>query len=96
MGVLTYRGALILALFSIFIWALWGAFNNLLYPEIGLALKRTTGGTLPSFTLCPYDYSSNEVSKKWKLVNGKNAFDDILSILPSMENFFEISTTVAR
>ena len=93
MGVLTYRGALILALFSIFIWALWGAFNNLLYPEIGLALKRTSGGTLPSFTLCPYDYS-NENSNKWKLVNGKNAFDDILSILPSMENFFEISTTV--
>ena len=95
MGVLTYRGALILALFSIFIWALWGAFNNLLYPEIGLALKRTSGGTLPSFTLCPSDYS-NENSSKWKLVRGKNVFDDILSHLPSMEFFFEISTTVAK
>ena len=93
MGALTYRSALILALFSIFMWALWGAFNNLLYPEIGLALKRTTGGTLPSFTLCPNDYS-NENSSKWKLVNGKNTFDDIISILPSMENFVEISTTI--
>ena len=95
MGVLTYRGALILALFSIFIWALWGAFNNLLYPEIGLALKRTSGGTLPSFTLCPFDYSNND-SREFRLVKGRNTFDDILSILPSMNTFFEISTVMPR
>ena len=95
MGVLTYRGALILALFSIFLWALWGAFNNLLYPEIGLALKRTSGGTLPSFTLCPFDYSNND-SREFRLVKGRNTFDDILSILPSMNTFFEISTVMPR
>ena len=95
MGVLTYRSALILTLFSIFIWALCGAFNNLFYPEIGLALKRTSEGTLPSFTLCPFDYSNNS-SREFRLVKERNTFDDILSILPSMNTFFEISTVMPR
>ena len=83
----TSRNIFILGLIAVFLWASIVAFINLLHPEIGLTLKKETGGNLPSFTVCPYEYSNPE----WKLTRTQNSFSDILSILPSMRNYVELS-----
>ena len=92
---LTCRSVVLFFLLFTFIFAFWVAFSNLLYPGIGLTLEKTTGGEMPSLTICPLDYDSKNATK-WRLDKGKNSIEDILSVLPSMKNYLEFHLWFAR
>ena len=87
---LTCRSVVVFALLSTFIYCLSVAFSHLLCPGIGITLQKTKEGEMPSLTICPIDYSGKNAIK-WQLKRGKHSFADILSILPSLNNYLEFS-----
>ena len=87
---LTCRSVVVFTLLLTFMYCLWVAFSHLLCPDIGVTLQKTKEGKMPSLTICPIDYFGKSAIK-WQLKRGKNSFADILSILPSLNNYLEFS-----
>ena len=87
---LTCRSIVIFTLLLTFTYCLWVAFSHLLWPDIGMTLKKTKEGEMPSLTICPLDYAGKDAIK-WQLKRGNHSFADILSILPNLKDYLEFS-----